>query len=196
MDGTQLIFGLSSEWAILLAIFILTSVQLVKVIFDGARTKREKAQKEKSDNIMNQIEIYLRILSDKYTEEITERQLPTIFKQFLGHCREAIIVHGSTTITKNDIINNKPVIKAKVSQFIRNHFQTVMVDLGLFKWKGKLLSEFTKQTWCREVEENVLHIILEVGSTDKGEAYRQLISYVDSKFEFFITEAIAEAYEH
>lgn len=195
MEGTDMILGLESEWAILSAIFILTSVQLVKTILDGVRNKREKVEQRQRMHTMDKIEMYLKILSNKYTEEVTERQLPVLIKECMGHCRESIIVMGSAAITRNDVVNNEREVRAKLKQFINNHFHSATVNLSLFKWKGRLISEFLNQDWCEQTIDGVSEIVINTTRKDKGEAYRQLGSFMDQKFDHYTTETLSAAYE-
>jgi len=195
MNPDTMVLGLSSEWAILLAIFILTSVQLVKVILDSAKNKREKAEREKRMHTLDKIEIYLSILSNKYTEEVTERQLPVLLKECLGHCRGGIIIMAGTAITKNDVINNEREVTAKVTQYIHNHFHSTTVNLGLFKWKGRSLSEFLHRDWCNEVTEGVVEIVIKTSRKSKEEAYDNLGTFLEQKFNHFATESLSTAYE-
>ena len=195
MDAPNLIFGLQSDWAILLAIFILTSVQFVKVLLDGTKTKREKLDRKRTISTLDNIDVYLRILSDKYTEEVTERQLPVILKEFLGHCKEAIIVQAAASITRNDVVNNEREVTAKLTQYIHNHFHSAQVNLSLFKWKGRLLAEFTKTSWCEKVTDGVIEVVIQTTRKNKMEAYRQLDSFMQQKFDSFLTDALSSAYE-
>ena len=195
MDSSSLILGLRSEWAILLAIFILTSVQLIKVILDSIKTKKEKIERDRRMKVLDKIEVYLRILSEKYTEEVTERQLPVILREFLNHCKEAILVKASSCITKNDIKSSKREVQAKLSQYIDNHFKNTHVSLGLFKWKGRLLSEFIDIKWCDDLKKGILEIVLEKSLIDKNGSYTLLSSLIYNRFDFYTTEALSKAYE-
>lgn len=195
IETTDTMFGLQSDWAILAALFILTSVQIVQVVINGTRVKREKSEKERQSRVLDNIEMYLQILSNKYTEEVTERQLPIIIREFLGHCKESIMVIASTAITRNDVINNEREIRSKLTQLINNSFQTLRVDLSLFKWKGRLLAEFLNNKWSVEVVDKVTDIVITVTRRDKDEAYRQLGTLLNSKFDYYKTETLSAAYE-
>lgn len=190
----ELIGGLQSEWSIILAILILASVQIIKVIFDASKTRKEKIERDRVVKTLNQIDGYLRILSDRFTEEVTERQLPIIIREFMSHCKKTIHLMAAASITRNDVINNSKEIKAKTNQFIINHFKSMIVNFGLFKWKEMYLSDFLNDGWSNEISQGVIKIILR-SNENKISAYRQLESFMDNKFDDYTTAILSNIYE-
>lgn len=195
MDTSSLVLGLKSEWAILIALFILTSVQIIKIIFDNVKARKERSEYHKRIGTLVKIESYLKILSEKYTEEITERQLPVVIREFLDNCKNSIVAMGYSSIMQNNIEFHEKEIRAKLTQFVHNRFKGVYMDLSLFKWKGNLLSDFVIDNWGSIISKEIVEIVIKSSKCGKDEAFNQLNTFTDQKFDALFTKTLSKAYE-
>lgn len=188
--------GLKSDWAIILAILILAILQGYKIYADTRANKTKVKFDSRLESTMNNIELYLKILSDKYTEEVTDIQMPIVIGEFVGHMKESIFVEASTSITRNDIKNNKKEIEAKMEAFINNRFKALYTNLGRFKWKGRYMNEFVDLNTKEKLISNVNEIVLKERDTKDQlfQAYRNLRSSCDQRFDELKNEILNNAY--
>lgn len=191
----NLLNGIHSEWAILMALFLLLSFSAIRFFIEKNDKKKSKLEWAQSNQIQKDVRDYLAILASKYTEEVTERQLPILIRRVLENVRTQITIMVYDVITRNDISNHEREVKAKVQQFIQNQFSILYMDFGLFRWKGKPISNLLDTDYQQPVIENLLEIIVNVSVGDKKEAYKQVGSFMEQKFDCFITETLSNAYE-
>lgn len=195
-NGNHFIETLQNDWAIITAILILAILQGYKIWIDSRNAADRTRLDGRMENTLNNIELYLKILSDKYTEEVTDIQMPIIVHEFVGHIKESIMSEASFSITRNDIKNNKKEVQAKLEVFICNRFRELYTNLGRFKWKGCYLSEFIDLTLKDKVIENVLEIVLKERDTRDQVlmAHQNLESAVRQRFDEIKNDIKTRAY--
>jgi hypothetical protein len=195
-EGRFLLETLQSDWAIILAIFILAILQGYKIWIDKNNERENRIMNHRLENTMSNIEGYLRLLADQYAEEVTDIQMPIIIDVFVGHIKEAILCEGAASITRNDVKNNRAEINAKLDAFICNRFKELATNLGRFKWKGRYLSEFLDMQHKHKVIKNVNDVVLKERDTDgqKLIAYRNLDSVIRQRFDEIQNEIKFKAY--
>ena len=188
--------ALKSDWAIIVSIFILAILQGYKIYADTRANRNKLKFDSRLESTMNNIELYLKILSDKYTEEVTDIQMPIVIDEFVGHMKECIFVEASTSITRNDIKNNKKEIETKLETFINNRYKSLYTNLGRFKWKGRYMNEFVNLNRKEKLISNVNEIVLKERDTKEQllQAYRNLRSSCDQRFDELKNEILNNAY--
>lgn len=197
MIDQELIFGLESEWAILAGLVILSSTSIIRTVFDYSVIKKRKKKDEKVDQVLNAIERYLRILANKYTEEITERQLPVIINEVTMHLKSEIKVMAYASVGYNESMKDPELTRQKVIQYIHNLFTDTKLALGLFKWKGTVLSDLIRPEWKDEIEQSLLILIMSPHLTqDEAVAVSQKISTcLNQNFDKYKSHMLTKAYE-
>ena len=153
---------------------------------------------QKRDIVMNAIELYLKILSNKYTEEVTDIQMPVLVHEMTMHAKHAILVEAAAAISKNDILRHKRETEAKLNQFISNRYKDLVLNLGLFKWRGTALSEAVEMKYKESIIEGVIEIVVADRRTEKEfhESYRRLGSFMNQKFDAFQSSILSRAYNN
>lgn len=196
--------ALKEDWAILVAILILAVVQIIFKIIDQKKDKRTQEVNARRDefevrreSVMDSIERYLEILSNKYTEEVTDIQMPVIVNEFVGHMKEAITVEAAASIARNNIKSYRKETQAKLEQFISNRYKDLVVDMGRFKWHGLYMSEFLDKGFKDMLTQKVITIVIKERDTvdQTLEAYRQLGSSMDQYSDQLKNSILSKAYE-
>lgn len=188
--------GLQSDLAILISILILAGLQAFKIWIDYRTKISEKKIQARRDVVLDSIERYLKILSAKYTEEVTDIQMPVIINEMVMHMKEAITVEAAACITRNDVKKQRRETEAKLSQFICNRYKDLILNLGLFKWRGYSMSEFVDTKYREPIVEGVLEIVCSERESEKAQlqAYRNLGSFMNQKFDTLKSSVLSHAY--
>lgn len=188
--------SLQNDWAIILFILILTCLQAYKIFVDSKASKGKLKFDSRLEGTMGSIELYLKILSDKYTEEVTDIQMPILVHEFVGHVKESIIVEAAASVTRNNVRNNKREIEAKMEQFICNRYKDMVMNLGRFKWRGTSMSAFVDMTLKQKIIDNVLDVVLTERDTNTllMDGYRLLGSSMDQRFDELENSIKTKAY--
>lgn len=196
--------NLETDWMIFVVVLVLAIVSLIKILVDARSERRRKSEdrERKAESIrrektLDSIDRFLRILSVKYTEEVTDRQMPVILNEFLSGTRDTIIVMATSTISKNDVESNQREVKAKVKQFIQNRMRECRFNLGLFKWKGRVLSECSEESWTEEISQGILTIVLvpRLTKDERFEGYKSVIDFLTQRFDEYRAHMLEKAYE-
>lgn len=197
LEPESLIFGLKSEWAILIALLILSSSSILRMVFDYSVAKKQRGKDEEINKVLYAIERYLRILSNKYTEEVTERQMPVIIQEVILHLKLEIKVVCYSAVGYNEISKGEKNLKDKVDQAVCNLFNEAVLALGLFKWKGTVLSELLDNDWKHDVRKGIIEMVVAPHS-DRKEAVlisQRMGTYLDQKFMGMKATMLSKAYE-
>lgn len=186
-----------NDWAIILAILILAILQGYKIWADTRTAKSRGSFESEQKETMADIRLYLKILSDKYTEEVTDLQMPIIINEFVGHVEKATLCEAAASITRNHMRINMKEEATKLEVFIHNQFNELITNLGRFKWKGRYLGEFVNIDRKNKVVENVLEIVCRERDTNEQKmiAYRNLGSAIENRFTEIRNEIKSKAYE-
>lgn len=148
------------------------------------------------EQVMLHIEIYLKTLSNKYTEEVTDIQMPIIVNEFIGHMESQVLCEGSASITRNDVKNQKDQIESKIMAYMVNRHRELSINLGRFKWKGAYLNEFLPTDERGDFIDDVLDVILKERDTKDAMllAYRDLNSVIKTHCDIMRQQVISKAY--
>jgi hypothetical protein len=188
--------SLQNDWAIITALLILAILQGYKIWLDNRLHRSRKERENRMEQVMINIEIYLKTLSNKYTEEVTDIQMPIIVNEFVGHMESQVLCEGAASITRNDVKNNREDIEAKITSFIVNRHRELVINLGRFKWRGAYLSEYLPQEDRGDLIDDVLDVILKERDTKEQVfvAYRNLGSVVKTHCDEVRQSVISKAY--
>lgn len=188
--------SLKSDWSILIAIAILAFIQGYKIYLDNRSLKKRSVRDAEVSITMNNINSYLKILADQYTEEVTAIQMPIILDEFIGHTKQAVLCHASAIIAANDIKNNRKETETKIDHFICNRYKELENNLSRFKWNDKEMSQFINQELKEKIVSNVIEIVLKDRDTEaqRLNAYRNLGSTINQRFDQLTNSAKTKAY--
>jgi hypothetical protein len=188
--------GLQSDWGIIIAIAMLASLQGYKIWADARASKTRVTIDARLQQVMTSIELYLKILSDKYTEEVTDIQMPILVEEFVLNTKGAIMVEAMYSIIRNDIKNNRNEIHAKLEQSICNRYRDLVMNIGRFKYKGRSMSEFVDISMKEKITKNVLDIVLKERDTEsqKQTAINNLQSCLTSRFDELHNSILERSY--
>ena len=171
-------------------------MQGYKIWLDNRLHRSRKERELRMEGVMMHIEIYLKTLANKYTEEVTDLQMPIIVNEFVGHMEAMVLCEAAASITRNDIANNKPEVEAKLEAYICNRYRDMGISLGRFKWKGQYLSEFIPRDKKDELLECTLDIVLKDkhNESQKLQSYRNLGACVKQRGDEIRQHIISKAY--
>ena len=188
--------NLQNDWAIICALLILALLQGYKIWLDNRLHRSRKERETRMEQVMISIEIYLKTLSNKYTEEVTDIQMPIIVNEFVGHMESQVLCEAAASITRNDVKNNKAEIESKLTSFIINRHRELIINMGRFKWKGSYLSEFIPVDDRGDLIDDVLDVVLKQRDTKEQTlmAYRTLFSVVKTHCDEVRQSVISKAY--
>ena len=167
------------------------------MVFDYSVAKKQRTKDKEIEKVLFAIERYLRILSNKYTEEVTERQMPVIIAEVMLHLKNEIKVGAYASIGYKEGMKDPIETKCKIDQHVCNLFNDSKLALGLFKWKGMVLSELMSPDWKHEVREAVSKLVLSPHITqDEAVVISQKVgTFLDQKFMGYKATMLSSAYE-
>lgn len=174
--------GLKSEWAILLGFFILTLLQGYKIWSDNRAQRTNSLEKARLEITLTSIERYLKIQTNKYTEEITDLQLPVLIQAFVGHARESLSYHAAGTVHRNEVHKNRAMVRSKITHFIDSRYKEISLGLSRFKYKGMSMNEFITCETKQDLIDGVLEIIFE-DDAGADKTYRNLGAFIEQHFD-------------
>lgn len=188
--------ALQSDLFIFMAITVIAVTNLAQAIIAENRKRKDRQQQSLMKETLFNIERYLKILSEKYTEELTDLQMPIVVDEFCLHMRETIINECWASITKNDIRNNGAETSAKLESFVCNRYKELVTNLGRFKWRGRHLSELVDMSKKMKITENVLEIVIKERSTKEqyNTAYANIKSSVSQRCDELRNDIKSKAY--
>lgn len=197
VEAVNKVTGLTSEWAILVALAIVIIFQGYKLWLDNKNSKEDKLDRARMEILLTAVERYLKILAEKYTDEVSDIQLPVLVNSFIGNCRGAILTECAASITKNNVINNKTQITFKITSFVNNRYNDMLLAFSRFKYHGKPLDSLLPDTCDQSTIDDILGILLRERDTEyqKMEAYRQLGSYIDQRFDAMGQKIMLNVYD-
>ncbi len=163
----------------ILVVAMVTVLVVYEFIKEKIKIKKEKKTMEYQEKFMEKIGMqlienssvnkeilqYLKISTQKYSEEITESQVRIIIESMLSSSQLEIFNYISKVIKENHIKGNEKEIASKIKLYIDNRFHKDSLLLKEFKFKGTTLSSFDCTKWKSYLTENILSSVLR----EKGE---------------------------
>lgn len=165
-----------SDWAILVFVAIMSIVALFKIYYDW---KRDKFSQE----TMKDIKAYLKILSEHYTEEVSDRQVNHIVDVGIEHLKLRIGVDVSKIMMHNNI-RDVPDMEGKVRSYIDNAFRYFVLNMGMYRYKGNDIGIFIPPEYEGHVKDYCTSIVMKGrnGCNEIMVDVSSLSSYLLTKF--------------
>ena len=170
------------------------------LVFQVIQTKKEKTtiseiiqfkdyilkRYEEDEKVHQEIMQYLKVVSEKYVEEVSDTQIKILIESVFSNSQNAIYHYITSIMKNNHIQGNEREIKAKIKTFITNRYQKDILMLKEFKYHNKTLDTFLKEEWREYIIKTSLEIVLNL----KGE--KTLSSTLKNAFEGFRYTMLAD----
>jgi hypothetical protein len=187
--GSDLITKLG-EWS---AVIVIIAYLVFQLIRDAQRNKRESLknsaslkfqnaiyqQLETSEKVNKHIVQYLKMVSLQYADEINEAQMRILIEKVLEASKYAIKSYISTIMRENHIEGNEVEIRAKIKQYVSNRYETDVLILKEYSYKGETLDIALCDEWPIEITKLMVGIVF----TQKSE--KLLATTLTNKFDEF-----------
>ena len=193
MSGTQTLvdmFGPLGALTLIIAYLIYQIIQTKKehaATFEIIQFKDYILSKyEEDDKIHKEILQYLKIVSEKYAEEVNDTQIKIVVESIFHNSQTAIYNYINSILKNNHIQGNEREVKAKIKTFVANRYQKDVLMLKEFKYHNKTLDTFLEVEW----KDYIIEVTLEIVFQEKGE--KTLNSTLKNAFESFTYNMLAK----
>jgi len=160
-------------------IVFITFCIIYEFLKERSKTKKEKANRDEQNDFFKKIGVqllensavnkellrYLKVSSQKYTEEITESQMRIVIESIFDNSQNEILNYVSKIMKENHIKGNEKEIVIKIKSFVSNRYHKDSLLLKEFKFRETTLYEQMKSEWKDYVNEIVIGCVIK----EKGE---------------------------
>ena len=189
---------LNHDWAILVAIALLASVQIVKLILDYRNSKINKTQmhdlyaemnvdRHRQEELMENLERYMQVIADGYNDNVSERQMPSCLNTSVDHLALRIGVDVVGIMLRNDIRSNPKTTDGKISAHVKNAFGDFRLHMALFKFNDVSLDKYIPTGYQDHILKYCVSTVLKSRASHKDgmDDLNAITSYLKTKFEKF-----------
>jgi hypothetical protein len=149
-------------------------------------------QQLKNDEKLNkEILNYFKIVSMRYTNEISEAQMRILVEKILEASKFAIKSYTTKIMKENHILGNEIEIRSKIKQYISNRYKTDLLAFREYYFKCDSIDKSVSDGWCEDIIEMITSIVfntksdrtLQTSLTNKFDAYKNqmLINLLNRK---------------
>ena len=133
---------------------------------------------DEQSQINHSILSYLKIVSKKYTEEITENQAKIIISRVANEAALNIISFIKDVIENNNLKNRQDKVKTKIYNYVTVLYNVDKSDLQNFMYCGNQLSDGMEEKWISEVTKIIIEKIYDkdLDTSTKFESSKRAIS--------------------
>ena len=168
--------------------------------------KRDKkaallAEQERERNVevraaLFEMNKYLRILADHYSEEVSDRQMHTLIDGGIEHLKLRIGADIIKIMFHNNI-HETPGMEDKTRAFIKNAFENTRLQFKDFRYKGISLDYYIPGQYQGHVIEWIVPLVMKdrTSHRDGMRDFNSFISYLMTKFIKMKNEMYSEVYK-